>query len=41
MMTTTSAPEVIRIRAIREADRPVALRILTASWGSGDVVTRP
>ncbi len=40
MMTTSSASEAIRIRAIREADRPVVLRILTASWGSGDVVTR-
>ena len=40
MMSSSSAPEPIRIRAVRDADRPAMLRILTAAWGSGDVVTR-
>jgi DNA-3-methyladenine glycosylase I len=39
-MRASSQSGVIRICAIREADRAAVLRILVHSWGSGEVVTR-
>jgi ribosomal protein S18 acetylase RimI-like enzyme len=40
MKARTEVSSSIRIRAIRDSDRDAVLRILTHSWGSGDIVTR-
>jgi GNAT superfamily N-acetyltransferase len=40
MRTRTSQSPALRIRAIRDADRPMVRSILVHSWGSGEIVTR-
>lgn len=40
MKAGTGLSSSIRIRAIRDSDRDAVLRILTHSWGSGEIVTR-
>lgn len=40
MRTPARELPAIRIRAIRDADRPMVMSILVHSWGSGEIVTR-
>ncbi len=39
-MSAQPGPVDVRIRAIREADRPAVRKILVHSWGSTEIVTR-